>query len=59
MLRDKLSKLDRRVLELARQDDACRLMMTMPGVGAVVALTVRSATRRGSGRRATWGHSSV
>ncbi|MAB06451.1 MAG: IS110 family transposase [Rhodobacteraceae bacterium] len=43
VLRDRLSALDRRVLELARRDDACRLMMTMPGVGAVVALTVRSA----------------
>ena len=43
MLRDRLSALDRRVLELARQDDACRLMMTMPGVGAVIALTVRAA----------------
>jgi transposase len=43
MLRGELSALDRRVLELARQDEACRLMMTMPGVGAVVALTVRAA----------------
>ncbi len=33
MLRDRLSALDRRVLELARQDDACRLMMTMPPPG--------------------------
>jgi len=42
-LRSELSAFERRVLALARQDDACRLMMTMPGVGAVVALTVRSA----------------
>ncbi|WPZ23521.1 IS110 family transposase (plasmid) [Sulfitobacter faviae] len=43
VLRSELSALERRVLALARHDDACRLMMTMPGVGAVVALTVRSA----------------
>lgn len=42
-LRDELAALQRRVLDLARQDKACQLMMTMPGVGTVVALTVRAA----------------
>ena len=42
-LRGELAVLDRRLRDLARQDDACRLMMTMPGVGVVVALTFRSA----------------
>ncbi|WP_223429100.1 transposase [Tateyamaria pelophila] len=28
---------------MARQDTACELMMTIPGVGAIGALTVRSA----------------
>lgn len=54
-LRGELAAIDRRLRDLARQDDACRLMMTMPGVGVVVALTVRSAiddpARFGSSRK--------
>jgi transposase len=42
-LRRELATAEQRLLDLARQDQACRLMMTMPGVGAVVALTVRAA----------------
>lgn len=42
-LRRELASVEQRLRDLARQDEACRLMMTMPGVGAVVALTVRAA----------------
>ncbi len=42
-LRKELAGLEKRVQNLAKTDPVCKLMMTMPGVGAVVALTVRSA----------------
>ena len=42
-LREELAGLERRLRDLAKQDAACRLMMTMPGVGPQVALTVKSA----------------
>ncbi len=42
-LRDELAVLEKLLRDMARQDAACQLMMTMPGVGAIVALTVRSA----------------
>lgn len=42
-LREELAGLERLLRDLARQDSVCRLMMTMPGVGPLVALTVRSA----------------
>ncbi len=42
-LRAELAGLDRRLRDLAKQDAACRIMMTMPGVGPQVALTVKSA----------------
>ena len=42
-LRQELAGLERHVRQLAREDPACRRMMSMPGVGAVVALTYRSA----------------
>ncbi len=42
-LRAELAGLERRLRDLAKEDAACRLMMTMPGVGPVVALTVKSA----------------
>ena len=42
-LRAELADLDRRLRDLAKQDAACRIMMTMPGVGPQVALTVKSA----------------
>ena len=34
---------DRRIIALARRDDVCKLLMTMPGVGAHVALSFRAA----------------
>lgn len=42
-LHEELAGLERRLRDLAKQDAACRLMMTMPGVGPQVALTVKSA----------------
>lgn len=42
-LRKELAGLEKRVRDLAKTDSVCKLMMTMPGVGAVVALTVRAA----------------
>ena len=42
-LRDELARLDTQITGLAKHDDVCRLMMTMPGVGPIVALTVKSA----------------
>jgi transposase len=45
-LRDQLAILEKRVRDAARQDPACRRLMTMPGVGAIVALTFRAAVDR-------------
>ena len=42
-LRRELAGLEKLVRGLARRDPACRLLMTMPGVGPVVALTYVSA----------------
>jgi len=42
-LRQELVGLERQVRLLAKDDAVCRLLMTMPGIGAVVALTFRSA----------------
>ena len=42
-LRQELAGLERRVRELAQKDSVCHRLMTMPGIGAVVALTFRSA----------------
>jgi transposase len=41
-LRDELATLDRQVRNAARDDAVCCRLMTVPGVGAVVALTFRS-----------------
>jgi transposase len=38
-LRQELAGLERRVRQLAQDDPVCRRLMSMPGVGAVVALT--------------------
>ncbi|PSH61689.1 IS110 family transposase [Phyllobacterium brassicacearum] len=38
LLREELTKLHKKVLDLARDDEICRLLMTIPGVGPVVAL---------------------
>jgi transposase len=42
-LRRELAGLERVVRMLAKDDPVCRRLMTMPGIGAVVALTYRSA----------------
>jgi len=39
VLREQLGILHRRLLAVARNDDVCRRLMTVPGVGPVVALT--------------------
>jgi len=39
VLREQFAVLDRRVLNLAREDGVCRRLMTVPGVGPVVALS--------------------
>src|SRR5262249_41526565 len=41
VLREQLGILHRRVLAVVRDDDVCRRLMTIPGVGPVVALTYR------------------
>ena len=43
LLRQELAGLERRVRQLAQDDPVCRRLMSMPGVGAAVALTFRSA----------------
>lgn len=42
-LRQELAGLERRIRQLAQEDPVCRRMMSMPSVGAVVALTFGSA----------------
>ncbi|PYF09243.1 transposase [Rhodobacter viridis] len=42
-LRQELAGLERHVRQLSQADPVCRRLMTMPGIGAVVALTYRSA----------------
>src|ERR1700746_725357 len=42
VLREQLGLLHRRLLAVVRDDDVCRRLMTVPGVGPVVALTYRA-----------------
>src|SRR6476469_5065648 len=42
VLREQLGILHRRLLTVVRDDDVCRRLMTVPGVGPVVALTYRA-----------------
>ena len=42
VLREQVGILHRRVLAIVRDDEVCRRLMTVPGVGAVVALTYRA-----------------
>ena len=42
VLREQIGILHRRVLTMVRDDDVCRRLMTIPGVGPVVALTYRA-----------------
>jgi transposase len=41
-LREQVGILHRRLLAIVRDDDVCRRLMTVPGVGPVVALTYRA-----------------
>ena len=41
VIREQLGILHRRLLAIVRDDDVCRRLMTIPGVGPVVALTYR------------------
>jgi transposase len=41
-LRAELIRIDKRLRDVARTDDVCRLMMSVPGVGPLVALTVKA-----------------
>jgi transposase len=42
VLREQFAILHRRLLDLVRDDEVCRRLMTVPGVGPVVALTYRA-----------------
>jgi transposase len=42
VLREQITVLHRRLLAIVRDDEVCRRLMTVPGVGAVVALTYRA-----------------
>src|SRR4029079_19176703 len=41
-IREQIGILHRRLLAIVRNDDVCRRLMTVPGVGPVVALTYRA-----------------
>ena len=43
VLREQIALLHRRLLVIVRDDDVCRRLMTVPGVGPVVALTFRAS----------------
>ena len=60
VLREKFAKLHRKVLLLARDNEVCQRLMTIPGVGPVVslALSARSTFQRASGTRRLLGHPS-
>ena len=45
VLREQIGILHRRLLAIVRDDDVCRRLMTVPGVGPVVALTFRHRRR--------------
>src|SRR5262245_26370379 len=45
VLCEQIAVLHRRVLAVARVDDVCRRLMTIPGVGPVVALTWSGSSR--------------
>ncbi len=42
VLREELSRLHRKVLQIVREDNVCRRLMTIPGVGPVVSLAFTS-----------------
>lgn len=43
---EELQRLTRKVLDLARHDEVCRRLMSVPGVGAITALVVRATIDR-------------
>lgn len=43
VLREQLARQEKCIRDLAKDDGVCGLLMTMPGIGAVIALTVKSA----------------
>ena len=49
VLREQIGILHRRLLAIVRDDDVCRRLMTVPGVGPVVAADFYRATRRRTG----------
>ncbi len=49
--REQIDVLHRRVLTIVRDDEVCRRLMTVPGVGPVVALTYRATVVSWSGVR--------
>ncbi|MGA8968580.1 MAG: IS110 family transposase [Pseudolabrys sp.] len=56
-LREQIAVLHRRVLAVVRDDEVCRRLMTVPGVGPVVALTFRTTVdvpARFRNSRAIW-----
>src|SRR5262245_6275391 len=57
VIREQLGILHRRLLAIVRDDDVCRRLMTIPGVGPVVALTYRVTVdvRPASGSPRRWG----
>jgi transposase len=48
-IREQVGILHRRLLAIVRDDDVCRRLMTIPGVGPVVALTYRATVQGGRG----------
>jgi transposase len=44
VLREQIGILYRRLLAIVRDDDVCRRLMKVPGVGPVVALTFRASS---------------
>ena len=51
VLREQLGILPRRLLAIVRDDEVCRRLMTVPGVGTVVALTYRATVDVSAGFR--------
>ena len=53
-LKAEYEKLHKAVLAIVREDAVCRRLMTVPGVGAVVAVTFKPSGEVQSGRRSPW-----
>jgi transposase len=48
-LREQVRKLLRKLLSIVREDKVCRRLMTVPGVGALIAATVRTVVQDAHG----------